>query len=89
MRGGLTTLELGAEAGTQVAPSAGQVAQAQRVLSQDGRQAVEKAIRTLQKRIAEHEAKIQSATGHTSSMEREIRNFRQLLQAYKQILGGR
>ncbi|MBV9760485.1 MAG: RHS repeat protein, partial [Acidobacteriaceae bacterium] len=85
--GGLTTLGIGAETGSGVAPTAGQAAQAERVLAENGRKSVERAIRTLEKRIAEHEAKIQSATGHTSSMDREVQNFRRLLQAYKDVLG--
>jgi RHS repeat-associated protein len=83
--GGLTTLEIGAEAG-EATPSAGQVAQAERVLQQNGKKSVEKALRTLEKRLAEHEEKIRNATGHTSSMEREVENFKQLIQAYKDVL---
>jgi len=37
--------------------------------------------------IAEHEEKIRNASGYTSSMEREVRNFRQLIRAYQQVLG--
>jgi RHS repeat-associated protein len=84
--GGLTTL--GLEAPEAVTPSAGQVAQAEQVLIRDGRGALQRAIRSLEKRIIEHEEKIRNATGHTSSMERELENFKQLLQAYKQVLGG-
>ncbi len=83
--GGLTTLEIGAEA-SEATPSAGQVAQAERVLQQNGRKSVEKAIRTLEKRLAQHVEKIKNATGHTSSMEREVENFKQLIQAYKDVL---
>jgi hypothetical protein len=86
LEGGVTTLELGAEAGSEAVPSSGQVAQAQRVLQQDGRRAVEKAIRSIQKEIARHVEKIQNATGHTSSMVRELKNLKQLLEAYKQVL---
>lgn len=85
--GGLTLLEFGGEAGSELAPSAGQVAQAQRVLAQDGRKAVEKAIRSLERQLAEHVDKIENTAGHTSSMEREVRNFKQLIEAYKQVLG--
>lgn len=67
-------------------PTSGQIAQAEKVLEQNGPGAVEKAIRSIEKQIAEHEAKIASATGYTSSMERELRNFRQLLEAYKGAL---
>jgi RHS repeat-associated protein len=70
-----------------VTPTAGQVSQAEQVLLQQGRGSVEKAIRTFERLIAEHEEKIRNATGHSSSMERELQNFKQLLQAYKQVLG--
>ena len=83
--GGLTTLEIGAEAG-EATPSAGQAAQAERVLQQNGKKSVEKALRTLEKRLAQHAEKIRNATGHTSSMEREVENFKQLIQAYKDVL---
>ena len=71
----------------EVVPSAGQLAQAENTLLRDGPGAVEKAIRTLERRIAEHEEKISTAGGYTSSMERELGNFRQLLRAYRQVLG--
>jgi len=87
LEGGLTTLELGAEAEAEVTPSAGQLAQAERVVQQNGRKSAEKALRTLEKRLAEHEEKIRNATGHTSSMEREVQNFKQLIQAYKSAIG--
>jgi RHS repeat-associated protein len=88
--GSIQTLQIGAgtaEVVPEVVPTAGQIAQAERVMAQNGRRAVERAIRSLEKRIAEHEEKIRNATGHTSSMERELRNLRQLLKAYKDILG--
>ncbi len=72
------------EAG-EAAPSAGQVAQAERVLQSRGRAGVEKAIRSLEDRIAEHEAKLGSSQ-YTSSISRELRNFKQLLNAYKSVL---
>jgi hypothetical protein len=53
-----------------------------------GPAAVERGIKSFEELISEHEGKIANATGHTSSMEREINNFKQLLQAYKQVLGG-
>jgi hypothetical protein len=67
-------------------PSAGQVAQAKRVLQKNGKKAVEKGLRTLEKRLAQHEEKIRNATGHTSSMDKEVENFKQLIQAYKDVL---
>jgi hypothetical protein len=71
----------------EVIPTAGQIAQAENTLLRDGRGAAEKAIRSLERRIAEHVEKISSAQGHTSSMEKELRNFRQLVRAYQQVLG--
>ena len=68
-------------------PTPGQVAQAEQVLLKGGRGAVMKGIRTLERLIAEHEAKISNATGYTSSMEKEVRNFKQLIRAYQQVLG--
>ena len=88
--GGLTTLELGAEAGGQVTPTAGQAAQISRQLAQQGRKSLEKSLRTLERRLAEHEAKlgqIREAGGHASSVEREISNFKGLIQAIKTALG--
>jgi RHS repeat-associated protein len=68
-------------------PTPGQLAQAENVLLTKGRGAVMKAIRSFERLIAEHEDKIGNATGYTSSMERELVNLRQLLQAYRQVLG--
>lgn len=59
------------------------------VLAQRGRVGVEKAIRTLERRIAEHLGKVDAASGgggYTSSMQTELRNFRQLIEAAKQVL---
>jgi hypothetical protein len=70
-------------------PSAGQTSQAEMVLQQSGKKGVEKAIRTLEKRIAEHEAKIQQfrqAGGFTSKAESEIQNFKSLIRAYLSVL---
>ena len=87
--GGLTTLELGAEAGSEVTPTAGQTAQVSRQLAQRGRKSLEKSLRTLERRLAEHEAKIQAAKqagGYTSSMEAEVQNFKGLIQAITNAL---
>ncbi|HEU5259117.1 MAG TPA: RHS repeat-associated core domain-containing protein, partial [Vicinamibacterales bacterium] len=73
-------------------PSPGQVAQMERVLAQQGRSGVEKALRSLEQRLAEHLEKIRAAKdagGYTSSMEREVQNFRQLIEAAKKVLGRR
>ena len=71
----------------EVVPSAGQLAQAENVLLTKGRGSVEKGIRSLERLIAEHEEKISTAAGPTGSMERELINFKQLLKAYRQMLG--
>jgi RHS repeat-associated protein len=88
---GLTTL---GRIGIQqiVKPSPGQIAQMERVLAQQGRRAVEKALQSLERRLAEHLDKIKAAKdagGYTSSMEREVQNFRQLIEAAKKVLGRR
>lgn len=93
LRGGLAAEEvlgIGRVAAGSVTPSSGQVAQMQRVFVQQGRKGVEKALRTLEQRLAEHLSKIDAARaagGYTSSIEREVSNFRQLITAARQILG--
>ena len=81
--GGLTVIEADA-------PTEGQLSQVSRQLAERGPKALEKSLRTLEKRLAEHQAKLQQikdAAGHTSSVEREIKNFQQLIQAIKLTLG--
>ena len=91
--GGLAAEEvlgIGRVAAGVVRASSGQVAQMQRVLAQQGRAGVEKALRTIERRLAEHLSKIDAARGaggYTSSMEREVRNFQQLIAAARQVLG--
>jgi hypothetical protein len=83
-------LEIGAETGAEVTPTAGQTAQISRQLAQQGRKSLEKSLRTLERRLAEHQAKlgqIREAGGHASSVEREIENFKGLIQAIKTTLG--
>lgn len=67
-------------------PTAGEVSSAQNTLATGGRKGVEKAIRTLSKRIAEHQDKIDNATGNTGSMEREVATWRRAIQALQQVL---
>jgi hypothetical protein len=55
-------------------------------MQQNGRKSVEKALRTLEKRVAEHEEKIRNATGHTRLNGEGDSNFKQLIQAYKDVL---
>lgn len=80
----LTTL---GEIGTT--PTAGQTAQAEMVLEQSGKKGVEKAIQTLEKRIAQHLEKLdqfQKAGGYTSKTQSEIQNFKSLIRAYQSVL---
>lgn len=88
--GGVTTLEIGAE-GAEVTPTTGQAAQIARQLVEHGKKSVQKTLRSLEKRLAEHEAKIQAATkagGHTSSMVTEVNNYKGLIQAAKNALSA-
>jgi RHS repeat-associated protein len=91
--GGLAAEEvlgIGRVAAGAARASPGQVAQMQSVLAQQGRTGVERALRTLERRLAEHLSKIDAARaagGYTSSMEREVANFRQLIAAARRILG--
>jgi hypothetical protein len=71
-------------------PTPGQSAQAEQTLLRYGPGKVAKAIRTLERRLAGHEADLaqyRATGGFTSATEREIRNFRQLIQAYRRVLG--
>ena len=61
----------------------------ERTLSKGGRKAVEKSIRTLEGLIEEHNKKILDAKatgGYTSSMEKELRNFKRLIEAARSVL---
>jgi RHS repeat-associated protein len=85
--GGLTTLDLGVEAGSQATP--GQVASISRTAAQSGRRGVEKALRKLQRRLAEHLADLERYKqdgGPTSYTVKEIANFRGLIQAAEEWL---
>jgi hypothetical protein len=61
-----------------------------RILDKNGVNALMKAKRNLEKRLAEHWAKIEKYknTGHTSSMEKEVRNFTDDLKAIDYLLKG-
>jgi hypothetical protein len=82
----------GASAASEmVAPTEGQVGQITRQLAQYGRRSVEKSVRTWERRLTEHLTKleeIQARGGDPGSVEREIRNFRGLIEAAKRVLGG-
>ena len=86
--GGVTALELGGGS-SQVTPTAGQVASISRTGAQSGRKAVEKALRSFEKRLAQHIGDMQKykeAGGPTSYTEKEIANFKGLAQAAKDWL---
>jgi RHS repeat-associated protein len=73
-----------------VTPSPRQVAYVTRILVQGGRKALEKAIRSWERLLADDIAKLDAASragGPTSSIESEIRNFQALIKAAKDLLG--
>lgn len=54
-----------------------------------GQGSVEKSLAKFQRRLVEHQKKldeIRKSGGHTSSVEREIRNFQQQIRAIKKVL---
>jgi hypothetical protein len=62
-----------------------------RVLESQGRRSLEKALESFERNLAEHLEKLERARqagGHTSSIEREIRTFRNSIEAIKKILSG-
>lgn len=93
----VTTLGLGTSTTATAAPSAVGAAFSQatlrafqRQLAQHGRAALEKSLASFGKRLAEHLVKIEAARragGYTSSMEKEVKIFRESIAAIKQILG--
>ena len=75
--------------GVQV--SRGALGAMERQLATAGRGSVEKTIRRLTRRIAQHEAdiaKYRAAGGNVSSMEREIQAWRETIEAAKKVLGS-
>ena len=74
-----------------IAPTEGQLGQFTRQLSQDGRSPVERSLRSLERRLGEHLTKldeVRARGGDVGSVQREIHNFRGLIEAAKQVLGG-
>ena len=70
--------------------AAGALGQMERQLAKDGAGSVLKTIRKLTQRIAIHEADIEkyrAAGGHVTSMEREVRAWRETLDAARKVLG--
>ncbi len=79
----------GASATRELLPSSKQLAKFDRQLTEHGRGSVEKSQRTIERRLEEHVGKlgsIQRAGGHTSSVEREIRNYLRELEAIRRVL---
>jgi RHS repeat-associated protein len=76
-----------AAAAKSIAP---QIAKIEKQLAQHGRESVEKSLRSLENRIAEHRKDLdayRAQGGYTSSVEREIRAFETEVQAIKDVLG--
>jgi RHS repeat-associated protein len=72
-----------------IAPTAAQIEQFRRQLAQNGEASLLKSQRSFEKLLTEHQAKlreIEARGGDPGSVEREIRNFRQQIEAIKQIL---
>jgi len=67
-----------------------QLAAVERQLAEHGEEAVTRSLQTWQARLTEHLAKraeIVARGGNANSLDREIRNFRGLIDAAKQVLG--
>ena len=80
-----------AEFNVPIGPRAGAVRAMQRQFTTAGRGSVERTVQTLTARIAEHEKLIEqyrAAGGNVSSMEREIRAWRETIAAAQQVLGN-
>ncbi|MEE9336258.1 MAG: polymorphic toxin-type HINT domain-containing protein [Granulosicoccaceae bacterium] len=74
----------------RVTPTTKQLDKFQDQLQEHGQKSVERSQRKIERRIREHREnleKYKEAGGHTSSVEREIRNFERELEAIKQTLG--
>jgi RHS repeat-associated protein len=85
--GGAGTAAAVASEGAAATP--GMIRAFSRQLETFGRPSVERAIRTLERRVAEHVqklAEIRARGGHTSSVEREIRTFRGQIEAARRVL---
>jgi YD repeat-containing protein len=71
-------------------PSSRQIEKIEKQLEEHGRGSVEKSLRSLQRRLAEHQSALESYRaqgGPTSSVETEIRAFESEIQAIKEVLG--
>lgn len=83
---GSTAGELTLLGDISLTPTSGEAGYAQRLLAQGGKKSVEKAIRTLGKRLAEHQGKVGNLGGNPGSVEREIAGFTRTIEALKQVL---
>ena len=77
---------LTAEAGAEVTVTPGEASSISRTAAQAGRKGVERALRSYQKRLAEHLAKLNEIKGNPGSVQREIDNFRGLIKAAEEWL---
>jgi hypothetical protein len=71
-------------------PSSRQIEKIEKQLEEHGRGSVEESLRSLQRRLAEHQSALESYRaqgGPTSSVETEIRAFESEIQAIKEVLG--
>jgi hypothetical protein len=84
-QGGLTTFG-GQVAAGEIVSTSGEIASISRLGAQAGRKAVERALRSYEKRLAEHVAKVRELKGDPKSVQREIDNFRGLIKAAKEWL---
>lgn len=69
--------------------SQSQIMQFEKNLAQYGKSSLSKSLRSLEKRLTEQYEKIEAAKragGFTSSMEKEVKNFKQQIEAIKEIL---
>jgi len=67
----------------------GQIRAFERQLAEHGRESLEKSISKFERRLAEHQKKleeIKKVGGHTSPVEREIRNYKQQIDAATEVL---
>jgi len=71
-------------------PTAKQLDKFRKQLQEHGSKSLERSQRTIQRRLNEHTEKLRTIKkegGHTSSVEREIRNFKRELEAIQRTLG--
>lgn len=75
--------------GVVTGPTKGMIKQLTKQMTEQGRKSVERSLRTFERRLMEHAEKlrqIEAAGGPPGSVEREIRNFKALIEAAKSVL---